>query len=232
MALTFEAFPKLGKPGGNVARDLGGVQCRIKAVGIGPDQPQQIAGFLASQVVQMDAITVAIRELVIALPLPRKIGVKLDHVANVHDHQEGRPAIFFGHGARIAVGLIAGLEHGVVKAGCAALAVTGLPWRIGLSQHGKLIHAVATGLVAALLGLKDETTPPIQVDAPAPFPPCMGKGHRAFEAVVVVLPFGVGDLDRIDAKKLDKLARETLEIRHFIAARGTPAVNEPVQIRH
>ena len=226
VSLALEALAQFGQVGGDVARDLGGFERRVKAVGIGPDGSQEVAGFFLAQIIEGNAITVAVGKLVVSLPLFREIGIEFDHVPHIDDQKEGRPSVFPGHCAGIVVGLVAGLEHSVVETSGAPLAMARLFWGIGFAQKGKLILVPAARLMTTLLGLENETAAAIKVDPAPPLAPCVGKGDWAFEPVIVVLAFGVSNLDRIKAEQLNQLTRKTLEIRHLVAAGCFPAFDE------
>ncbi len=143
-------------------------------------------GSYETQSAAVAAIAGAVGELGVALPLAGKVGIGLDHMADIDDDQEGRPAIGARHGAGITVGLIAGAQHGVIPASAAALAVA-LPLFRGVSfqgngQQGKLV-VIAVSAVDALLGLHDERPASVQVDKAARLGAGVDEGDRAFKTV-------------------------------------------------
>ena len=203
MALGLEGPTQLGQVGCHLAGDLGADAGRIEAVRIVPDGLQAGAGRLVAQVVQRDAVAVAVRKLRIALPLAREVGINLDHVAHVHDQQERRPAILARNGAGIAVGLVAGAQHGVVPAARPAQAV---PLAL---HHGRPGQQVKLAFIRrgarALLGLHDKATAPVKVDEAARLRAGVDKGHGPLETVVVVLGIGGGGLGGRNLQKLRQL---------------------------
>lgn len=116
-------------------------------------------------------------------------------VADVHDQQERWPSIFPRHGPRIAVRLIAGLEHGVVPLTGASDTV---PCANGLGtifdQHGELIRVRLFAPLGALLGLQYEAAFAIEVYEAPRLDGGVNEGDRALETVVVVLVVAGGDL--------------------------------------
>jgi len=86
-------------------------------------------------------------------------------MANIDDEQKWRPPIGARYRADIAIGLIAGAQHGVIPARTAALAVA-LPLFRGIGQKGKL-NVIGGGAMNALLGLRDERPAPVQIDQAA-----------------------------------------------------------------
>ena len=77
----------------DLARDFRGAPGRIQDLGIGPDRSQAFAHGGIAQVLQIDAVRLAVRELGVVLPLQGEVGVKLDHMANIDDDQKRRPAL-------------------------------------------------------------------------------------------------------------------------------------------
>ena len=230
MALTFKALAQFGQVGRDVACDLGGFQGRIEAVGVSPDRVQQVAGFLRAQVFKMDAKPVPVRKLVVALTLPRKVGVEFDQVAHIDHHQKRGPSVFLRYGTRVTVCLISRLEHGVVKPSATALAMADLPGRIR-SQKQFQCALVLGGRRGELLGLKDEVTAFIEVDASVPLAPGMGQGHRTLKAIVEKIAVPVGHMWAIHAKQVRQLYCERLRCRHLAPTGTSPAFDELLYVQ-
>ena len=185
VALIFEAFTQFGQMNGNVLRDFGRCECRVEAERVGPDDTQKVAGFFVAQVVEKDSVAVAIWKLVVALPLPREISIKLNHMSYVHDQEEGRPAVFLGDRAGIIISLVAGLEHGVIPDSSAPNPVAGT---LLLAVGGALaqIALAVFLLIYALLGFQHEMTATINVDETSAALVGVGKGDGTFKAIMVI----------------------------------------------
>ena len=134
---------------------------------VGPDQAKTFAGRLIAQVLQSDPVAVAIGKLGVALALAGKVGVNLNHMAHVHNQQEGRPAILTRYGAGVSDGLIAGAEHGVIPSRTSALPMALALGGGHISQEGQLRLRVGLGACGALLGLHHEMPGAVQVDEAA-----------------------------------------------------------------
>ena len=58
--------------------------------------PQTLADLLVPQVFEVDAEALAVGKLRVVLPLPGKVGIDLDAMADVADQDERRPAMTRG----------------------------------------------------------------------------------------------------------------------------------------
>ena len=229
MALAFEAVAQFGEVGGNVARDIGGSERGIKAVGIGPDHAQHVTDVTLAQVFQVDTIAVAIRVLVVALPLFREVRVKFDDMAHVNNHQKGWPAVFPGNGAGVVVGLVARLEHGVVPGGCAPHTVADAFLCARGDAPGQIDCAVLL-LVHALLGFEYEMPATVDVDEAGGAFLRVGKCHRPFEPVMVVAVVIGGRVRPVDAQQIGQFDHEELVIGMFAAPGLLPPADELVNL--
>lgn len=230
MALAFEGFAQFGEVGGDLAGDGGADLGGVEGKGRGPDGVKAGAYVRIAQVIQRDAVAVTVGELGVALPLAREVGVDLDHVADIDDQQEGRPAIRAGDSASIAIGLIAGAQHGVIPAPRAALAMA-LAFDGVLGEEGKLVRLRLPAFADALLGLHHEMAGAVEVDIAARLAAGVQEGDRAFKAVVVVLHIRSGGFGGVNAQKLGQFDGELLKIGALTAARGRPPGNEDVDIQ-
>lgn len=151
-------------------------------------------------------------------------------MAHVHDQQERRPAVLARHGAGIAVGLVAGTQHGVVPAARSAQAV---PLALHDGRPGKQVELAFIGRGArALLGFHDEGTAPVKVDEAARLRAGVDEGHGPLETVIIVLRIRRGGLGGRNPQELRQLDGELLEIGPLAAARGRPAVNEIINVQN
>lgn len=84
--------------------------------------------------------------------------------------------------------------------------------------------------IAALLRLHHDTALAVEVDAAPVAAPGVGEGHRPFEAIVVGRAVAVGRLGPFDIKQIREFGGKALEIGHFAAAGGFPALDEGVDV--
>jgi hypothetical protein len=114
------------------------------------------------QVGELDPVGAGVGERRVGAAGARELGVELDHVPDVDDHQEGRAALGGREGPGVVLGLSAGAQQRVVEA-------------LGL------------GPLTDLLRLEDECAAPVAVDeARACAAVAVGEGHPALEDVGVV----------------------------------------------
>ncbi|GLS86705.1 hypothetical protein GCM10010873_16790 [Cypionkella aquatica] len=118
-------------------------------------------------------------------------------MADFDDQQEGRPAIGARNGTGIAIGLIAGAQHGVIPAGTAPLAVA-LPLFGTIGQQRKLV-IIGGRAMDALFGLHNERSTPIEIDKAARLGACVDEGDGALKTVVIALGISRCRFGRIDA---------------------------------
>lgn len=215
---------------GNVPRDFGRCECRIEAERVGPDGTQKGAGFFVAQVVEKDSVTVAIWKLVVALPLPREISIKLNHMSYVHDQEEGRPAVFLGDRAGIIISLVAGLEHGAVPAGSAPHPVAGALLLAVRDPLGQIALAVFL-LVYALLCLEHEMTAAIDIDEASAVLVGVGKSNGSFKSIMVVCVIVRCRKWAIQPEQVGQLDHEKLVVGLLTATGWLPACNELVNLR-
>jgi hypothetical protein len=93
-------------------------------------------------------VSEGIGERDVGLACAGEIGEELDGIADIHDDEEGRPAVGDGEGLGVLLGLIAGAEHGLVPACGSADG--------GSATVGGFEKERGLGRFAALLGLQDE----------------------------------------------------------------------------
>lgn len=85
-----------------------------------PDGGKARANVVAAQVGQPDAMAARVGEGRVGGAGTAELGVDVDHVADIDDEQEGRPAFVGRQRPRVAFGLGAGNHHGVVETACGA----------------------------------------------------------------------------------------------------------------
>lgn len=168
MPLLFERAPRPGQKIGDVARDLGGLFGGVDAQRLVPNGAQAFKDLGLAQVAKADLIAAAVGELRVAMTGEREIGPNLQGLADVHDEQEGRPAVFFGHRARVFVRLPLGLHKHTGEGRGAALAV---------HRTRPLVRALH-----ALLGLPHKSAAPVQINAPCP---AVGVVQGSFKAIMI-----------------------------------------------
>ena len=71
---------------------------------------------LIQQIIHVDAVGLAIREMGVVFALAGKIRIDLDYVANIHHEQEGRVAVINGKGAGVVLRLFARGHHDLIPA--------------------------------------------------------------------------------------------------------------------
>ncbi|MNC18100.1 hypothetical protein D3C81_1431780 [compost metagenome] len=83
-----------------------------------------------------------------------ELGIQLDVAANIHDQNEWWTAFFGGQGSSVLVGLVMGLEHGLVPAGT----IQGFTSLLGLQHKRAALVEVNKAIVAAAVCLIDDYT--------------------------------------------------------------------------
>lgn len=112
--LAFEAFGKLGEPGGDVASDISGVFGWVERVWVEPDGAEGAADFFVAQVLELDAKAAWVGEGKVVLAPAAEVGVEVETESDVDDDddddQERWPLV--GDRFGVAFGLFArGLHH-------------------------------------------------------------------------------------------------------------------------
>ena len=196
-----------GQPGRHVAGNGGGMAGGVERERRGPDRRQPVPDVLAPQIVERDAETGAVGELLVMFPLTGKIGEQLDHPADIDDDQEGRPAMLDRQGAGILLGLFARAAHQDVplaRAGRGACLV-GQQARKHRPLGRKRFRAQS---LAALLGLQHEAAALVEVDPAAPVLLLAGQDDRTLEDIVVAGAGGMGGVGRGDPDDRTQLGQE------------------------
>ena len=93
---VFQRFDTLARRSAISLVDPGGFARRVQVLGVGPDAREPLADFRAAEVFQIDAERLAVGELRVVFPLAGEVGIGLDHMADVADQDEGRPAVVVG----------------------------------------------------------------------------------------------------------------------------------------
>jgi hypothetical protein len=162
VAGRFEGARDRGEVASDFASDGGRGARRVEFRRLEPDPPQALAHVRARQVGELDPVGAGVGERRVGAAGARELGVELDHVPDVDDHQEGRAALGGREGPGVVLGLSAGAQQRVVEA-------------LGLRP------------LTDLLGLEDERAAPVAVDeARAGAAVAVGEGHPALEDVGVV----------------------------------------------
>ncbi len=163
------------------------------------------------------------------LALEREVGVELDHVADVDDDQERRPALVGRQALGVGLGLLARLAHDPVPLRPAAPAGAGSQFRKLEAESlelGDLLQALG-----ALLGLQHEAAALVEVDEVGRGRTVQASGRDlALEDVGI---FALGLDGRIGGRDVDQraeLAQEHLTIRPLAAARRAPARDEGLDL--
>ena len=173
------------------------------------------------KLIKGNAIPVAVRELVVALALFGEVSVELDDVAHVNDHQEGRPAVILGDRASVIVGLVAGLEHGVVPGGGAAHAVPNALLFAFSGTLGQVALPVLL-LVNALFGFQNEVARAVDVGKAGTAFVGVREGDGPLEPVVIVCVIVRRRERALEVEQLGQFDHEQLVVGVFTAARRFP----------
>ena len=182
--ILFERAGEVGEVPGDVARDAGGDAAGVEGERVEPDGAETVADELGFELFEPDAVSKGIGERDVRLPGARKIGEELDGIADIHHHQEGRPALGSGERFGVLLGLIAGAEHGLIPSGGAAHGGSAAPRDLE-EQRG------FSGF-AALFGFEHEAALFVEVDeAGARNAGRVAERNGTFEDVVI--PIAVGD---------------------------------------
>ena len=104
----------------DIAGDLGAALGGIEGVRFAPDRAQAVSDGPVAQTLQRNGIAVPIRELGVVLPLAGEVSVDLDHMADIDDEDEGRPAVLLRQRAGVVLRLPLGGAHHPVPAPRAA----------------------------------------------------------------------------------------------------------------
>lgn len=126
VVLGFQRLRHRRQPLRDLARDAGGMACRIERFGRIPDRPDPLAHRLVAQIVEIDAEPLAVGELNVVFPLSGEVGIELETVSDIADDQEGRPAMRRRQCFGVVLGLAPRMQHHHVPgAVCAAPAARG-----------------------------------------------------------------------------------------------------------
>ena len=231
VVLAFQAAGDAGEALGDVAGDLGAAFGGIEGVRGAPDRAQAVSDGPVAQTFQRDGIAAPIRELGVVLPLAGEVSVDLDHVTDIDDEDEGRPAVLLRQRAGVVLRLPLGGAHHLVPPSCTASGRAGADLGGVLGDQLRLLRVdlLRFDPFGRLLGLHDEAIALVQVD-PAP-------GRRAIVKLVVDAPFedvvvGFDPLLRWigfrQVKQGAKLLGERLEVRDLCAAGFLPPADEVI----
>lgn len=187
----------------------------VQAHGLQPHLAQTLAHLVLTQILQGDAIPVAVRKGSVGLSLAREVGPQIDRAAHIDDDQKGRP---FVQSLGIGLGLTLGGSHqSFARVLRQAAAPASQPLRFGVA------------VFARLLGLQDKAATPIAIDA---------AGRRG--AVVMQEPDGtfkaivqVSDAILIRRRRPDQatqIADEGLIVRPLGQAAAAPFADEVVDV--
>ncbi len=155
--ILFERSGEIGEERGDLAGDTGRDAAGVERERVEPDGAQAVSDGLVFELLKQDAVGERVGERDVGFAGAGKVGEDLDGVADVHDDQEGRPAIGGGERLCVLLGLIAGAEHGKVPARGSANG--------GPAAMRRFEEQRGLGSLAALLGLKDETAALVEIDA-------------------------------------------------------------------
>ena len=198
VAALLQRAGECGQLRGHLARDAGAGAAGVEAVGLQPDAAQGVAHFAFGQVGQREPMAARVRKRRVGGAAAAEFRVQLNDVAHIHHQQKRRPALKGGQGARVALGLGAGAQQGVVK----ALGVRG---------------------GAQLFGLKHKVAAPVAVDSPgAQASVAVGKGDGALEHVAL-LRRGVR---RFHAQQVAQLTHKALRRGQLAGSHALPAGDE------
>ena len=139
VVLSLQVAGDAGQSFGDVAADFGaasgrdrGLAGRTRSRAAGRGWPGR------ADPCQRDGIAVPVRELGVVLPLTGEVGVDLDHVADIDDQDEGRPAVLLRQRAGVILSLLLGGAHHPVPAPRAAGRCAGLDLRRVLGDQVRL----------------------------------------------------------------------------------------------
>ncbi len=231
-----QAAGEPGQPVGDLPGDPGAAPGGVQRQGIGPHPAQGFPDPVVGQLVEEDAVTPGLGEGHIRPAGPRELGKKLDGVAHVDHHHEGRPPLGGRQGAGVGFGLPAGAEHGAVPRPGAAhggALLAGARLLAGRPKEGEqppgLLGLLSLG---ALLGLQDEGAAAVQVDeAGAGGAVAVAEGDAALEDVGVVGVVRDGGIGVRHPKQVAQLSEKELVVGPLRAARRLPFGDE-VLARH
>jgi len=219
--LALEPLGDDRQPPGNVARHLGRALGRVERQRLGPDATQPLLHFGQQQLVHGDAIPLPVGEMRVVLPLPRKVGVDLQHVPHIQHQQERRIAVLHRQRPRIALRLVARRQHRPVPAAGAASGRPQLHLRRVLRQQVQLV-AMRPGLAQArLLRFQHEAAALVEVD-----PPRRSRPIRMLEAdpplicIVVLRVIGGAERRCRQAQRVAETLDELLRVGNLAAARS------------
>ncbi len=218
MALLFQRLghrgEALGDGTGRAGRGAGWVQAKR----IGPDSDQAVPDFWPAQVFEVDTEGLAVGKLGVVLPLPGKVGIDLQHMADVADQDERWPPMIDRQRTGVAFGLAAGVAHQHIPASIGGSGARAVGLRGGKQARPKG-RGLRMALQAGLLGFEDETAALVQVDAAGCGGPIRQEVlYRSFENVVVVPGRGTGWLWHGKTERLAELVQEHDVVGAFLAA--------------
>jgi hypothetical protein len=204
--LALQRLGDAGQAHGDVARGAGGAAGRVEAVRVFPDGLEAGADVVAGEVVELDAVAARVGKGRVAAAGAGEFGVELDDVADIDDHQEGRPAFVGRQVARVVLGLAAG-------------------------AHESVVELAGGGAGANLLGFADEAAALVAVDeAVAGAAVAVVKDDAALEDVGIVAGVFVGRLGWGDFQEGAEIGDEELVIGPLGAADVAPAGEEGVDV--
>ena len=153
-----QSFRHLGKTFGDLARDAGGFAGRVQGLRLCPDGFEPLDDPVVAQILQADAKALAVGKVGVGAAAAGKVGVNLQHIADVADDDEGRGWMVGGQAEDIVLGLTPRVAHQHVPL---ALGRGGRGGFVRLEQRSLAVVAVVG---PRLLGLQDETAALVQVD--------------------------------------------------------------------
>ena len=159
------------------------------------------------QVFEPDAVRARVGKRCVGGAAAAELGVQLDHVADIDDDEERRPALRRWQGAGVALGLCAGAQERVVEA-----------FGVGAGAH--------------LLGFEHEAAALVTVDeAEALRAVAMRELHAALEHVGVVAGVVAGGVGFGRAEQVAQLGDEELVVGALRARSSDPAGDEGLGTR-
>ena len=156
--LLLQPFRHLGQPLCDLAGDAGRLARRVQRQGFGPDGLQPLDDLRVAQILQPDPEALAVGEVGVRPAAARKVGIDLEHIADVADDDEGRGGVVGRQAEDIVLGLTPGVAHQHVPL---ALRRGGRGGFVRLEQRALPVVAMRR---PRLFGLQDEAAALVQVD--------------------------------------------------------------------
>ncbi len=207
MPRLLERAGDLGKLRGDLSRDLRGAPRRVEPDRVEPHLPEALADALVAQILQAETMRARIGERSVGRSRAGELGVELDRVANVRDHEKRRPALVGRQRPRVLLGLTARAQHGIVKR---------LAFRL-----------------AQLLRFKDECAAAVTVHETVRLGAvAVSERDAALEDVGVVTRIVARRIGGRHFEQPAQFPHEQLVVGSFGAARGLPTRDEGINAAH